>query len=311
MNNKMSYNINLFGYNKFFKEIKSLFDQNKLPNKIIFSGETGIGKSTFVYHLINYIFSKNEKYRYDYEKNLINIENKSYNLINKNSHPNFFLVSNNEDKLNIQISKIREMIKFTNKSSFNNFYKIILIDNIENLNISSVNAILKVIEEPNNKILFFLIHDKKKKILNTLNSRCIKFNMFLHNDVKLEIIKKVNGDDFFLSLNDDFKNFYISPGNIFFLKNFFLDNSIDPSTSIDDLINIIIKKSLYKKDFQINEMLPFFFELYFMKKFSLKKSKTEIYRLYKYFLKKLYSCNKFNLDTESVLIEFHGIILNE
>ena len=40
------------------------------------------------------------------------------------------------------------MIDYTNMSSFNDGYKIILIDNVENLNLNSVNALLKIIEEP-------------------------------------------------------------------------------------------------------------------------------------------------------------------
>ena len=47
------------------------------------------------------------------------------------------------------------MINFTNKSSFNNDFKIVLIDNIEHLNINSINALLKVIEEPNSNLYFF------------------------------------------------------------------------------------------------------------------------------------------------------------
>ena len=44
-------------------------------------------------------------------------------------------------------------------------YKIILIDNVENLNLNSVNALLKIIEEPNENIIFILIHDLTKKNL--------------------------------------------------------------------------------------------------------------------------------------------------
>ena len=159
-----------------------------LPNKIIFSGSNGIGKCTFVYHLINYIFSKNEDDKYNYNENLILNNNRSYNLVLNNSHPNFFLVSSDDDKKNIQISKIREMINFTNKSSFNNDYKIILIDNIEHLNISSINALLKSIEEPNNKIFFFLIHDHKTKLLDTLKSRCIKFKFHLKISCQFPVV---------------------------------------------------------------------------------------------------------------------------
>jgi len=191
-----SNNIRLFGYNEIFLELKKLYDKQLLPNKIIFSGMKGIGKATFAYHLTNYIFSQNEDNKYDYINNVILKNNYSFNQVKKNTHPNFFLISNDADKANIQISKIREMINFTNKSSFNDECKIIFIDNIEYLNINSINALLKIIEEPNNKIYFFLIHDNKKNILDTLRSRCIKFNFFLTNKYKIEIINKLLNNDF-------------------------------------------------------------------------------------------------------------------
>ena len=155
MNILPSNNKSLYGDKEIFSNLKELFDNSRLPNKIIFSGEKGIGKSTLAYHLTNYIFSLCEENKYDFDNNCIDVNNYSYNLILKNTHPNFFFISNDADKNNIQISKVREMINFTNKSSFNNLCKIILIDNIELLNTNSVNALLKIIEEPNNNIFFF------------------------------------------------------------------------------------------------------------------------------------------------------------
>ena len=136
-----SNNTSLIGYNYDFLRLKKLYDNGNLPNRIIFSGENGIGKATLAYHLINYIFSQNEKEKYDFKKNIISTTNKSYKLILNHSHQNFFLISNDIDKNNIQISKIREMINFTNKSSFNDQSKIILIDNIEFLNKNSILSI--------------------------------------------------------------------------------------------------------------------------------------------------------------------------
>ena len=215
------------------------------------------------------------------------------------------------DKKNIQISKIREMISFTNKSSFNGDSKIILIDNVEFLNINSINALLKVIEEPNDKIFFFLIHNNKTKILDTLNSRCIKFNFYLKNEDKLKIINKISNSDFYNDLNNDFKNNYNSPGDIISLYNFFKNNNIDLKVSIDDFLKLIIEKRLYKKDLFIKDKLSFFIELYFNKKLIYFKSKDKIYNLYKYFLVKIHECNKYNLDIENILIELNGRLLNE
>ena len=311
MNIAPSNNSTLIGYNKIFLNLKNLYDKNLLPNKIILSGSSGIGKSTFAYHLANYIFSKKEDNRYDTKENLILQKNRSYNLILNNSHPNFFLISNDDDKRNIQISKIREMISFTNKSSFNGDSKIILIDNVEFLNVNSINALLKVIEEPNDKIFFFLIHNNKTKILDTLNSRCIKFNFYLKNEDKLKIINKISNSDFYNDLNNDFKNNYNSPGDIISLYNFFKNNNIDLKVSIDDFLKLIIEKRLYKKDLFIKDKLSFFIELYFNKKLIYFKSKDKIYNLYKYFLVKIHECNKYNLDIENILIELNGRLLNE
>tara|TARA_B100001029_G_scaffold149287_1_gene130905 strand:- start:285 stop:1220 length:936 start_codon:yes stop_codon:yes gene_type:complete len=300
----------LYGYKSFFLNFVNMYNNNLLPNKIIFSGNKGIGKSTFVYHLINYIFSINENDKYNINENTILDNNQSYKLITKNSHPNFFLISNDDDKNNIQISKIREMINFTNKSSFNNEPKIILIDNVEYLNINSINALLKAIEEPNNNLYFFLIHNSKIKILDTLNSRCIKFNFFLDSSKKDEIIKKLLDDNFYNNLNNDYRNIYNSPGDLFLLFDFFTNNEIDPSISITDLLELIISKKLFKKDIFIKNNLTFFIELYFNKKINIFNSKDEVYSLYKYFLSKISDCNKYNLDIENVLIEFNGKIIN-
>ena len=45
----------LYGFNKTFNDLVKLYNVNSLPNKILFSGQKGIGKSTLSYHLINYI----------------------------------------------------------------------------------------------------------------------------------------------------------------------------------------------------------------------------------------------------------------
>ena len=242
MNIEPSNNPYLIGYNKTFLNLTNLFKKNLFPNKIIFSGINGIGKSTLAYHLTNYIFSQNEDNKYNLSSNLILSNNRSYNLIVNNSHPNFFLITNDDDKRNIQISKIREMINFTNKSSFDNGYKIILINNIEYLNSNSINALLKIIEEPNDKVLFFLIHNNKTKILDTLKSRCITFNLYLNNDDKYKVISKILSSNFYNDLNIDFKNNYNSPGDIISLFNFFDSNKIQPDISIENLFKLILEK---------------------------------------------------------------------
>ena len=48
---------NLYGHEAIFNNLFHLYRNNKLPNKILLSGDKGVGKSTLSYHLINCILS--------------------------------------------------------------------------------------------------------------------------------------------------------------------------------------------------------------------------------------------------------------
>ena len=178
MNLNPSTQINLFEHKEIFNQLNKLCKNDTLPNKILLSGEKGIGKSTLAYHLINFVLSENEEHPYEFENNKINPNNKSYKLILNKSNPNFYLIDVLEEKKNIDINQIRELIINLNKSSFNNKKRFILIDNIELLNVNSINALLKILEEPNENINFILINNNKR-VLPTLKSRCLNFKVFL------------------------------------------------------------------------------------------------------------------------------------
>ena len=56
---------NLYGYDDEFNNLIKLVNNDKLPNKILLSGQKGIGKSTLAYHLINFILSKDDEFSYN------------------------------------------------------------------------------------------------------------------------------------------------------------------------------------------------------------------------------------------------------
>ena len=65
---KPSQNTQLYGMNHFFNEITNLYIEKKMPTKILLSGKKGLGKSTLAYHIINFILSNNEEFKYDTTK---------------------------------------------------------------------------------------------------------------------------------------------------------------------------------------------------------------------------------------------------
>ena len=62
---KPKVQINLFGYKKYFNFFINLLNKKKLPSVILLTGPKGLGKSTFIYHFVNYILSINENHKYN------------------------------------------------------------------------------------------------------------------------------------------------------------------------------------------------------------------------------------------------------
>ena len=176
--------LKIFGYKKYIDSFIKLYNDKKIPQTILLSGPKGSGKSTFVYHFINYIFSKNEDKKYDEANCIINKDNSSYKLMCNNIHPNFFLIETNKSNGELKIDKIRNLLKFLNKSTYSMDLKVVMIDNAENLNLNSSNALLKVLEEPNDNTFFFIIHNNANTILNTIKSRCMEFKFFFNHSEK-------------------------------------------------------------------------------------------------------------------------------
>ncbi len=179
----------LYGHDDLFKELTSLFKIKKLPNKIIFNGPDGVGKATFVYHLINVILSSQEENSYNLHEKKISETNKSYLDLINNVNFNLKHLKVDDYKKIISIEETREIIDFFNKSSINNKPKIFFLEGAENLNKSSSNSILKVLEELPENNYFFISHIENKTLLETIKSRCFNYRLFV-NSKESKIIKE-------------------------------------------------------------------------------------------------------------------------
>ena len=309
MNNlEPSNQTKLYGLEKYFDELVRMYNQNIYPNKILISGQKGIGKSTMAYHFINYVLTISENNRYNIKDYSIDVDSPEFKKIMNKSNTNLITIDVNPDKKMIDINQIRELIINLNKSSFNEKPRFVLIDNIELLNINSINALLKILEEPNDNIFFILIHNNKK-ILSTLLSRCINFRVSLSNKEYLEISNKLLNGELENLISKDLINYYFTPGEIYNLIQFSLQNEYDLSTiELKNFLKILIEKGHYKKNNFINNLMYSLIEFYFRK---LNSSFSKIIDIkYSYFIKKISDTKIYNLDKDALFLEFNEEILN-
>tara|TARA_B100000959_G_scaffold285300_1_gene359628 strand:- start:638 stop:1612 length:975 start_codon:yes stop_codon:yes gene_type:complete len=304
----------LFGFKYYFHLFTKLYENNRLPSSILLSGQKGLGKSTFIYHFINYLLSQDEKENYSVKNNIISAKNSTFNLIKEGAHPNFFLIDRFVSENDIKIEQSRNLLKFLNKTTYGKDIKIVLIDNAERLNINAANALLKALEEPPNNTYFFIIQNDASKVIDTIKSRCLTFNIYFCINEKKKIFNNII-DDYDININEASLNkflYFDTHGNILNYLIFLKDLNINTSKDFMKSILFFIDTYNKKKDSNILNLIFLFIEIFYTE-LSLKFG----YKINSYFNNKnkiLYlirNANKFNLDKKNMLYEINNIIQNE
>ncbi|UJP65256.1 DNA polymerase III subunit [Mongoliitalea daihaiensis] len=104
-----------------------------------------------------------------------------------------WIYHNNIEKKQLNISKAaaKQIIQTLSLKSFEGGFKVMLIWCPEFLNTSSANALLKIIEEPPAKTLFFLVTSHPDRLLTTILSRTqkIMIRAFSDEEIKTHLVR--------------------------------------------------------------------------------------------------------------------------
>lgn len=86
-------------------------------------------------------------------------------------HSDLHIIKPAKDKKNISIEQVRGFIRTLRMSSFLNSYKIGIIKHADRMSTEAANAILKTLEEPNEKVVIILITHNMELLPQTIVSR--------------------------------------------------------------------------------------------------------------------------------------------
>ena len=167
---------------------------------------------------------------------------------------------------------------------------------------------MKILEEPNENINFILINNNKR-VLPTLKSRCLNFKIFLTKNQSIRVVNQLINDDINNIINNELIDNYTTPGKLFKLIELSEKYNLDLlNFDLITTIKTIIRDKIYKKDKSIIEIIYSFIELYFRTNISIKN--INLIHSYQYFLKKINNTKIYNLDEETLFMEFEDKILN-
>ena len=119
------------------------------------------------------------------------------------NHPDVLYIAQEKNsktgktKKDIDIAQLLHVHDRLLRKSFLGGYTIVIIDGAEKMNISASNALLKSLEEPRGKTLFFLLTNDEKKLLPTIWSRCqgIFFHPVAQSEIEVCVKKDISENE--------------------------------------------------------------------------------------------------------------------
>jgi DNA polymerase-3 subunit delta' len=195
---------NLYEFHKTYQEnLINLFKEKKISRTIAVVGPNGIGKKDFLLDLVKLRFKKPNK-------------------IDKNIHPDCLIIDSTDGK--ILVEDLTEINSWSIKAPFEEIEKILIINNMQDMNVVSQNKLLKIVEEPPEKLTIILISSNIDSLIPTLRSRTLQFNFKkLPDSIILDFIHEglENEHQIILNLLDgSLRNLkFITQSNLFLINN--------------------------------------------------------------------------------------------
>ena len=289
--------LNLFNLKENFKFISELYLKKNLPKVLMFTGNKGSGKSTLVNHFLYSIFDIDN---YDKEKHSILGSSIFLKQFQNNIFANIIYL-NALDYKSVKTEDIRNLKKKILQTTLSEKDRFIIFDDIELFNQNSLNALLKLIEEPSQKNFFFLINNKGKPLIETIKSRALEIKIILNEKQRIEIINKLV-NFYKIDLILDPKTSQLSPGN--FVKFNYLCKEYDILPTNNFAENLSLLLNLYKKnkDILIINLVFYLADEYFK---YLKDNNTlkneKIFEIKNYILNNLNSFMLYNINQNSLI----------
>ncbi|MBQ6895801.1 MAG: hypothetical protein IJN69_01150 [Oscillospiraceae bacterium] len=108
---------------------------------------------------------------------IINGSENDLRLIKEEAHGQVQIIKGSGASGQIKVESVRAINENVNFSSLGGEKRVVIIQNCENFNTSSANALLKNLEEPKDDITYILTTTDTSKILSTIRSRCQMYSL--------------------------------------------------------------------------------------------------------------------------------------
>ena len=289
--------LKLFGLEENFNFLASIYSKNKLPKVLMLSGLKGTGKSTLINHFLFSIFDSNN---YNMSNHTLSDTSVFYKNFREDIFQNILYIKGSDFK-SLKVEDIRNLKSVIQQSSMINNDRFIVLDDIELFNVNSLNALLKIIEEPSKKNYFILINNKTKPILDTIKSRAIEIKIIQNENERIKIIKELIKFYNIETILNPVES-KLTPGNFMKFNYAFNEYNISPTGNFTDNLSKLLNLHKKNKDILFIDIIFYLLDFYFknLKDQNILKN-DKVYELKSFVLDNLNKYLTFNLNQNSLI----------
>jgi DNA polymerase-3 subunit delta' len=170
----------LFGQEHAETSLLGAYRSGRVPHAFLIAGPQGVGKATLAYRMARFVLAHPNPAAPEVAAAtslVVDAKHPVARRIAAQAQPDLLVIErtlNDKGVLHNQIAveDIRKTVTFFGSTAGEGGWRVAIVDAVDELNRSGANALLKVLEEPPQRALLFLISHSAARVPVTLRSRC-------------------------------------------------------------------------------------------------------------------------------------------
>ncbi len=175
----------LFGHREAELTLLNSYRSGRIPHAWLIGGAQGIGKATLAYRMARFVLAHRDPQSHavqDARTLDVDPDDNVARHIAAGAHGGLLTLERTANdkgvmRTMIVVDQTRETVPFFGSTAAIDGWRICIVDSVDELNPNGANALLKILEEPPQRSLFFLVSHAPARLLPTILSRCRKLPM--------------------------------------------------------------------------------------------------------------------------------------
>lgn len=178
----------LIGHRETEKALLDAYRSERLHHAWILGGPKGIGKATLAFRFARFVIANPDRFgaQVAAAQDLgVPSDHPVARQIRGGGHPNILHLRRPWDdkgkrfKADLPVDEVRRTVSFFGTTASAKAWRVCIVDAADDMNTSSANALLKVLEEPPQNCLFLVLSHAPGRLLPTIRSRCRRLDLAL------------------------------------------------------------------------------------------------------------------------------------